>query len=188
MSASRRRARVWARAGRIVLFVVVAAALAIAAEACDSSRPISVRHYSNAALGFFVSYPASWSVMKVSSSDDSWAVVIGTDGSRVNVQLGVDHLRGSAFEDATKADLSNLLQISRDGPSKSLRTGFVSVAGLRLAEVEFTEGSTHYLLLSSKGSNAQVKYLAIRAVCPTSLWPTRRAAATAIIHSLETRV
>ena len=53
--------------------------------------------------------------------------------------------RGSAFEDATKADFANLLLVPKDGPSRILHTGFVSIAGLRLAEVEYTEGNTHYL-------------------------------------------
>ena len=152
----------------------------VATAACGSSGRTLARSYDNPALGLAIRYPANWLV----SRPEADTVVVGTKAGWVNIEVGVVRSRGS-FEDATKADFANLLMTPKDGPSRILHTGFVSIAGLRLAEVEYTEGITHYLWLSSKTSGGQTTSLGIRAVCPTKQWPAQRATETAILDSLK---
>jgi hypothetical protein len=169
---------------RAIVSILVVTLLAVAVAACGSPGPTSSRSYSNRALGVSIRYPASWSVIPTRAQSGEHTIAIGVDKGFVNVTLNVFPRGKARFENATGADLVGDLRAGGPG-SRVLHTGFLSISGVRFAEVEYTQASTHYLLLSTSTRGSRASLLIARAVCPTSQWSAQRATEMAILDSLR---
>jgi hypothetical protein len=172
--------------GRVVLAAVAAALLVVAVTACGSSVSTVAQSYNSPTLGFSIRYPANWPLKLVSARFGEHNVSFGTDKGFVNVSLNVFPRGTARFENATDATLAGILQAAKSPlPGRVLHSGFLSIAGVRFAEVEYTQGSTHLLLLSTSGKGGRASFLIVRAVCPTSQWSAQRATEMAILDSLR---
>ena len=90
------------------------------------------------------------------------------DKGFVNVALNVFPRGKARFENATGADLAANLRGAKFGLGRVLHTGFLSIAGVRFAEVEYTQASMHIILLSTSVRDRRASLLIARAECPTS--------------------
>lgn len=172
--------------GRAGVSLLVVMLLAVAVAACSSSGPAPYRSYSNRASGVSIRYPASWSVIPTLAQPGEHTFAIGTDKGFVGVVVNVFPGGTARFENATDATLAGIVQAARSPlPGRVLHAGLLSIAGVRFAEVEYTQASTHLLLLSTSGEGGRASLLIARAVCPTSQWPARRATEMTILDSLR---
>jgi hypothetical protein len=172
--------------GRAIVSILVATLLAVALAACSSSRPTPSQSYSNRALGVSIRYPASWSVIPVAAQIGEHTIAFGVGKGFVNVTLNVFPRGKGRFEDATGADLAGDLHVAKTPVTgRVLHTGFLSIAGVRFAEVEYTQASTHYVLLSTSARGRRASLLIARAVCPTSQWSVQRATEMSTLDSLR---
>ena len=172
---------------RAIVSILVATLLAVAAAACGSTGPTPFHSYSNRALGVSIRYPASWSVIPVAAQFGEHTIAFGIDKGFVNVTLNVFPRGKARFENATSADLAGNLHVAETPVTgRVLHTGFLSIAGVRFAEVEYTQASMHILLLSTSVRDRRASLLIARAECPTSQWSVQRATEMTILASLRT--
>jgi hypothetical protein len=113
-------------------------------------------------------------------------VHLGARDGTVSIGLRILNLQGSAFKNAISADLHLLIDTVTKAPGGVSKAGFLSVGGLRLAEVAYTRRNTQYVLFVSGRDGRYFRILAVRVACPTRKWPERRTIATAVIDSLKT--
>jgi hypothetical protein len=161
----------------------VIAVTVVAVAACGSSGPSLPRTYTNPSLGISVRYPADWHLSAQVYKRVSGYIVFFTDNRTVGVVLRPTAVLSRRFANANESDMPVSFTARR-----VLHRRFVTVGGLRFAEVEFLslDGSHCLALDSGIGPESQPgSVLYIDVDCPVGRWPAERATLIAILDSLR---
>jgi hypothetical protein len=155
--------------------------------------------FSSAALGVSFRYPVAWRAVTsgVAMKDDDGTVAFrdasGAVGVVVDFIRPAKHATPFPFGAADSTDLSSQRSSTGD---KVLRSGLVTMDGLRLVEIESIGGAVpghvrwHFIEFSSAGMGGDLNtlhtsLLSLYVASPASRWSAQRATLMAVLASMR---
>jgi hypothetical protein len=141
-------------------------------------------------VGPGVRYPASWEFELLADphvGERGGAMQLTSPGRSAVVRITQTQPGRSRAASASRSDLARLRAQAARRHAAILHSGFLTVHGVRLAEVEYESAGRHYLTLTSAGSSAgrPTAQVTVTAACPTGQWLSQRATVMAILDSLS---